>query len=107
MAYIETSVESETKPIYIEKTKPEPVKPVPSKGRISYFNCDRGFGIIKTVDSREAFFHITNVSADYDPVRIGDIVQFNIIPRPKPKKDKELEAIDVVLVSKLKKNRDI
>ena len=53
----------------------------PLRGRLDFFNDDRGFGFIKTQDGRDKFFvHVSNL---VDDVREGDKVTFELERGPK------------------------
>lgn len=48
------------------------------KGTIKFYNAPQGFGIIKTEEGQELFFHITNVAEGTNPESLeeGAAVQF-------------------------------
>jgi cold shock CspA family protein len=60
-----------------ERTEAEYV----NKGRVSYYNEEKGYGFIKDSRTKESlFFHLNNVKT---PVRQNDVVTFDITNGPK------------------------
>ncbi len=55
------------------------------KGTIAKLISDRGFGFLKAEDGSEVFFHRTGLDAglDFDQLRIGDQVEFQLEKNPK------------------------
>lgn len=65
-------VDAET--IEISIPKKEEQEPVALRGRVEYFNADKGYGFIKDTETTEKyFFHISNAPAD---IAEGAIVTF-------------------------------
>lgn len=61
--------------IAISTPKKEEVEEVPLKGRVDYFDVNKGFGFIKDLGSAEKyFFHISSVS--FEGIAEGNIVNF-------------------------------
>ena len=60
-------------------------------GTIKRIITDRGFGFIRAEDGREIFFHRSELqNVDFDELREGDHLEFNII-----KGDKGPQAISI------------
>jgi len=55
-----------------KKAEEDPVK----KGRVEYFNTDKGYGFIKDLDSQEKYF--CHVNGLLDKVKEGDKVSFEL-----------------------------
>lgn len=47
------------------------------KGRIKFYRNEKGFGFIKVQDSKDVFFHKSNISRGYEP-KEEDSVSFDI-----------------------------
>lgn len=59
------------------------------KGRVGYFNTERGYGFIKNLSGRhEYFFHVSNAPSD---IAEGDIVSFEL-----ERGEKGMNAVNVV-----------
>jgi len=62
--------------IAVSTPKKEDVDDEPLKGRVEYFNADKGYGFIKDAASAEKyFFHISSAPAD---IKEGNIVNFEL-----------------------------
>jgi len=62
--------------IEVSVPKKEEVEDVPLRGRVEYFNPDKGFGFIKDVNSIEKyFFHISNAP---ESITEGNMVTFEL-----------------------------
>lgn len=70
-------VEIELEDILISTPKKEDVEEEPLKGRVEYFNTDKGYGFIKDLATTEKyFFHVSAAPAD---IAEGRIVYFELI----------------------------
>jgi len=59
-------------PIREKEAEPDPIR----KGKVDYFNDEKGFGVIKETDSEEKYFvHISNL---VDEINEGDKVEFEL-----------------------------
>ncbi len=77
--------------IAVSTPKQEEVEEVVMKGRVEYFNSDKGFGFIKDIDSMEKyFFHINNAPAS---IAEGNTVNFDL-----ERGQKGMNAVNVTLV---------
>ncbi len=62
--------------IAVSTPKKEDIDEEPMKGRVEYFNADKGYGFIKDMGSAEKyFFHISSAPSD---IREGNIVNFEL-----------------------------
>ena len=52
-------------------------------GTIKKLVSDRGFGFIAADDGKEYFFHRSSTEADFDALRGGESVTYEIEPSPK------------------------
>ena len=65
-------------------------EPEPNKGRVEYFNADKGYGFIKSTSSVDKyFFHISSAPASIDE---GDKVTFDL-----ERGKKGLNAVNIVI----------
>lgn len=71
------------------------------EGKIKWINKEKGYGFISTPDSKDRFFHITNVVGD-DLPNNGDVVTFD----PETRKDGKLVAIRVSITKAKENNRE-
>lgn len=76
-------VELDSINISVPRTIEEEIDPV-WKGKIDYFNHDKGFGFIKSDRTGESFFvHVNDLS---EALNTGDKVSFELVDNPKGKK---------------------
>ena len=62
--------------VAIATPKKDDTEPEPLKGRVEYFNTDKGYGFVKDLASTEKyFFHISSAPAD---IAEGNIVTFEL-----------------------------
>ena len=52
-------------------------------GTIKKLVSDRGFGFIAAEDGKEYFFHRSGTEGDFDSLRGGESVTFEVEPSPK------------------------
>lgn len=77
--------------IAVSTPKQEEVEEVVMKGRVEYFNTDKGFGFIKDIDSMEKyFFHINNAPAS---IAEGNTVNFDL-----ERGQKGMNAVNITLI---------
>jgi CspA family cold shock protein len=62
-------------------------------GSIKKLVSDRGFGFIAAEDGQEYFFHRSGVTGDFDALREGTKVNFEIESSPKGPRAKAVSAI--------------
>jgi len=53
------------------------------KGRVKWFNEQRGFGFIEVKDGKDIFFHRTAIQGKGLTLREGDEVEFEVSQGPK------------------------
>jgi cold shock CspA family protein len=62
--------------IAVSTPKREDIEEEPLKGRVEYFNSDKGYGFIKDITSTEKyFFHVSGAPAG---IAAGDMVSFEL-----------------------------
>ncbi len=82
-----TKIKASSIEIGIPKRQDEPESDV-KKGRVDYFNSDRGYGFIKELNgNNKYFFHVNNC---IDEVNEGQLVNFEL-----EKSDRGLNAVKV------------
>jgi CspA family cold shock protein len=52
-------------------------------GTIKKLVTERGFGFIQADDGKEYFFHRSSTEADFEGLRGGELVTFEVEPSPK------------------------
>ncbi len=88
---LENRQEVDVENIVISTPKKEEIEEVPLKGRVEYFNPDKGYGFIKNLaDVEKYFFHISNAPAD---IAEGNMVIFEL-----ERGEKGMNAVRIVLV---------
>ncbi len=66
-----------------------------AKGRVKWFNEQKGFGFISREDGNDVFVHFSAIKRDgFKTLNEGDEVEFEVTKGPKG-----LQATDVVVVS--------
>ena len=62
------------------------------KGRVKWFNNEKGYGFIEYTDKEDIFVHYSAIKQDgYKTLEEGQIVEFRLLETPKG-----LQALDVV-----------
>ena len=54
-----------------------------TEGTIKKIVQDRGFGFIAAADGKEYFFHRSNIESDFEALRGGEAVTFQVEAGPK------------------------
>jgi CspA family cold shock protein len=62
-------------------------------GTIKKLVSDRGFGFIAAEDGKEYFFHRSGVTGNFDSMREGEKVNFEIESSPKGPRAKSVSAV--------------
>lgn len=70
-----TKVDAETIAISVPKKEDEEYDPI-RRGRVEYFNDQKGYGFIKEVETQEKFF--VHVNGLIDDIREGEMVTFEL-----------------------------
>ena len=67
------------------------------KGRVKWFNNEKGYGFIEYTDKEDIFVHYSAIRQEgYKTLTEGQIVEFKLLET-----DKGLQALDVVVVKEL------
>ena len=67
------------------------------KGRVKWFNNEKGYGFIEYTDKEDIFVHYSAIKQDgYKTLEEGQIVEFKLLETAKG-----LQALDVVVTSEL------
>lgn len=74
---VRSKVEIELEDIQIATPKKEDIESEPLKGRVEYFNTEKGYGFIKDLASAEKYFF--HVSSAPEGIREGQLVFFELM----------------------------
>ena len=67
------------------------------KGRVKWFNNEKGYGFIEYKENEDIFVHYSAISQDgYKSLTEGQYVEFNLIETPKG-----YQALDVVVIKEV------
>ena len=67
------------------------------KGRVKWFNNEKGYGFIEYTDKEDIFVHYSAIRQDgYKTLEEGQLVEFKLLET-----DKGLQALDVVVIKEL------
>ena len=67
------------------------------KGKVKWFNNDKGYGFIEYTDNEDIFVHYSAIRQDgYKSLSEGQIVEFKLLET-----DKGLQALDVMVANEL------
>ena len=67
------------------------------KGKVKWFNNDKGYGFIEYTDKEDIFVHYSAIRQDgYKTLEEGQVVEFKLLET-----DKGLQALDVVVAKEL------
>ena len=67
------------------------------KGRVKWFNNEKGYGFIEYTDKEDIFVHYSAIRQEgYKTLNEGQTVEFKLLET-----DKGLQALDVVVVKEL------
>ena len=67
------------------------------RGRVKWFNNEKGYGFIEYKDNEDIFVHYSAISQEgYKSLSEGQYVEFNLIETPKG-----YQALDVVVVKEV------
>lgn len=69
------------------------------RGRVKWFNNEKGYGFIEYKENEDIFVHYSAISQEgYKSLTEGQYVEFNLIETPKG-----YQALDVVVVKEVSK----
>ena len=67
------------------------------RGKVKWFNNDKGYGFIEYTDNEDIFVHYSAIRQDgYKSLSEGQIVEFKLLET-----DKGLQALDVMVANEL------
>ena len=69
------------------------------KGRVKWFNNDKGYGFIEYSDLEDIFVHYSAISKDgYKSLKEGDMVEFKLVETAKGLQAIEVKACELTTI---------